>query len=232
MDFLKSELFYKFRNMIDSEYRKKDFSFYIHKSQIIAPLSFEILGEDFFKKTIPLYFKELVINQENLVENLFYFPLFFKKNIKKFRTEFGIEDYHVELLDYEFTKLSISEDLTPVKVSQYNEATSEVYLNPMAQALRHEYDVRAFEKLYLKNKKSTFQKNKTLLLISKNPAANELMFLKGNANHAAIIDELHDGKILRKDLLHILHLTHPAVTQSEWVIALNDLKSNFFVLEA
>lgn len=230
MDLLKSELFYKLRSMIDPEYKKKDFSFYIHKIKKIAPLSYDLLGEEFFQKILPLYFKEVVINEENLTENIFYLPLFFKK----YQNEHQIKDHNLELLDYEFAKYQVETDSTTVKNSEYNKVTTEVFLNPMAQAIRHEYDIHDYVKNFHKkpSKHLLPKKNPTLLLISKNPSGSDVIFHKGNINHAAIIDELHDGKVLKKDLLTTLQSKYPAIAQSEWVIALKMLKDIYFVLES
>lgn len=230
MDLTKSELFYKLKNMIDPEYKKKDFTFYIHKIKKIAPLSFELLGEEFFVKTLPQYFSEVVINEENLTENIYYFPLF----ARKYQAKLDIKDYAVELLDYEFTKFQIEIDPTPVQLSLYSQTTADVYTNPLAQAIRHEYDIHEFVlNFYKKPSKHLLpKKNSVLLLASKNPETNQVLFFKGNIHHAAMLDELHDGKISKKDLLQTLQSKYPNISQSIWVITLNELKSNFFILES
>jgi hypothetical protein len=228
LDLLKSELFYRLRSKINPEFKKKDFSYYVHQIKKIAPLSVEIQGEEFFLKILPSYFTEVVLNEENLIENILYLPLYFKK----YQARHSIQDDSVELLDYEFTKYQIQTDPTPTKNSLYD-LTSEVYMNPMAQAIRHEYDIHEFVKKYKKNphKKIIPKKIKTLLLMSKNPDTSEVVFLKGTIHHAAIIDELHDGKIDRKVLLHTLQNRYSTIPQREWVIALGDLKNNFITLE-
>lgn len=230
MDLLKSELFYRIRNFIDPEYKKKDFSFYIHKIKKIAPLSFEILGEGFFNKNIAQYFKELSINEEDLIENIYYLPLFFKK----YQSKLEIKDHVLELIDYEFTKFQIEIDDTPIKTSLYSETTSEVYLNPIAQAIRHEYDIHDYvSNFYKKPSKDLLpKKDKTLLLASKNPTDGKIIFIKGNINHAAIIDELHDGKMLKKDLINNLQSKYPNIAQRDWIVAMKDLKVHFFTLES
>lgn len=230
MDLLKSELFYKLRNMIDPEYKKKDFSFYIHKIKKIAPLSFELLGEDFFVKNFPQYFAEVVLNEQNLTENIFYLPLF----LRKYQAKLDIKDYSVELIDYEFTKFQIEIDPTPLHASLYSQTTTNVYMNPLAQAIRHEYDIHEYVlNFYKKPSKHLLpKKNKTLLLVSKNPETSQVIFSKGNIHHAAIIDELHDGIIAKKDLLQTLQTKYATTAQSVWVIALKELKANFFILES
>lgn len=215
--------------MINPEHKKKDFSFYIHKINKIAPLSVQMLGEDFFIKAMPSYFQEVVLNEENLTENILYLPLYFKK----YQTKTQISDYALELLDYEFAKFQIETDPVVIKNQLYSDTTTDVYLNPLAQAVRHEYDIHEYV-LNLQKKliKSSLPKqNKTLLLISKNPAEPYAIFNKGNIHHAAIIDELHDGKIDKKDLLTTLQAKYPTIAHSEWVIALNDLKKHYFVLD-
>jgi hypothetical protein len=233
MDILKNELFYKFRKMVDPEYKKKDFSFYIHKISTIAPISFELLGNEFFKKTIPLYFKELVIDQKNLVENLYFFPLYLKKYQHKFKNDYPIKDFSVELMDYEFSVFRLAAEPVSTKSTHHIEATHEIFQNPLAQAIRHEFDIHEFVQNFHKKTKDFLPKKiKTLLLLSKNPETNEIVFLKGNIHHAAIIDELHDGKIDKKHLHQILQTQYPGVAQSEWVIAFTDLKKHFFTLES
>jgi hypothetical protein len=229
LDLLKSELFYKLRSKINPDFKKKDFSYYLHQIKKIAPLSVEILGEELIKRALPHYFSEVVLNEDNLIENVLYLPLYFKK----YQSKYSIEDYLLELMDYEFAKYQIQSDPTPIKNSLYD-ATTDVYLHPMAQAIPHEYDIHEFVKKYSKNpnKKMIPKKNKTLLLVSKNPDTNEVVFLKGTIHHAAIIDELHDGKVARKDLLHTLQTKFHTLPQREWVIALSDLKNNFFTLES
>lgn len=229
MELLKSELFYKLRNLIDPEFKKKDFSFYIHKIYKIAPLSSKLHGDEFFKKILPQYFQEVVLNEDNLLENILYLPLFLKKH----QAKYDFKDYWLELIDYEFAKYQIETDPSLVKLSQYNENTTYVYLNPMAQAIRHEYDIHEYVlSLQKKLNKSQLPKhNKTLLLISKHPEKSEAIFKKGTIHHAALIDELHDGKIAKKDLLASLQNKYPNIAHSEWVIALKDLKAIFFVLE-
>lgn len=228
LNLLKGGFIYRLRNKINPEFKKKDFSYYIHQLKKIAPLSLKILGEDFFLKVLPHYFTEVVLNEDDLLENILYLPLYFKK----YQVRHSIEDYSVELLDYEFAKYQILDDLTPTKNSLYD-LTTDVYLNPLAQAIRHEYDIPEFIKKYEKNpsKKMIPKKSQTLLLLSKNPDTNEAVFLKGTIHHAAIIDELHDGKIERKALLHTLQTRHPTIPQREWVIALGDLKTHFLTLE-
>lgn len=216
--------------MFDPEYKKKDFTFYIHKLKKVAPLSFQLLGEDFFIKNLPLYFSEITINEDNLTENIYYFPLF----AKKYQSKIDIKDYAVELLDYEFTKFQIEIDPLLIQPSPYNQTTSGVYSNPLAQAIRHEYDIHEYALSFNKkpSKHLLPKKNPTLLLVSKKPHSNEIIFFKGNIHHAAIIDELHDGKISRKDLLQTLQTKHPHISQSNWVITLKELKENFFTLES
>lgn len=187
----------------------------------IAPLSFELLGEEFFQETIPLYFKEIINNEDSLVENFFYFPLYFKKNQKKFKSKFSIPSHALELMDFEFTKFIIQSE-TSNQATDHIENPTEVYLNPIAQAMRHEHDVQ----------QKIPNKNKTLVLISKNPKTNEIVILKGNIHHAAIIDELHDGKMAKKVLLHILQTQHPNVSPTDWTIAYSELRSNHFILES
>lgn len=214
---------------MSSEFKKKDFSYYIHQIKKITPLSIEILGEEFIKKALPHYFSEVVLNEDNLIENVFYLPLYFKK----YQTKYSLEDHIIELMDYEFAKYQIQVDPTPTRNSLYD-TTTDVYMNPIAQAIRHGYDIHEFVKKYSKNpnKKLIPKKNKTLLLMSKNPDTNEVVVLKGTIHHAAILDELHDGKVARKDLLHILQTKFPTLPQREWVIALSDLKTHFFTLES
>lgn len=229
MDLSKSELFYKLKNMINPEHKKKDFSFYVHKIKEIAPLTFELLGEDFLKKVIPLYFKEVQINEENLVENVFYFPIFFKK----YQADHEIKDYHVELIDYEFTKYQTENDPTHFELPSYGQPRMEIYLNPVAQAIRHEYDIHEYViNFYKKPSKHLLpKKNKTLLMVSKDPKTQKAIFQKGSMNQAAVIDELYDGKILKKDLLATLQAKYPAIAQSEWIIAIKSLKESFIILE-
>lgn len=216
--------------MMNPEHKKKDFSFYVHKIKKIAPLSFALLGEEFFASVLPQYFAEVVINEENLTENIFYFPLF----VRKYQTKFDIQDYVVELIDYEFTKFQIEIDPTPLHLALYNQTTSNVYMNPLAQAIRHEYDIHEYVLNFQKklSKPLLPKKNPTLLLASKNPETNQVIFFKGNIHHAAIIDELHDGKISKKNLLQTLQTKYATTAQSVWVIALNELKANFFILES
>ncbi len=216
--------------MMNPEHKKKDFSFYVHKIKKIAPLSFGLLGEEFFIRTFPQYFSEVVINEQDLTENIFYFPLF----MKKYQVKFDIKDYAMELIDYEFTKFQIEIDPTPLHLSLYSQTTTNVYMNPLAQAIRHEYDIHEYVlNLHKKPSKPLLpKKNPTLLLASKNPETNQVIFFKGNIHHAAIIDELHDGKISKKDLLQTLQTKYATTAQSVWVIALKELKANFFILES
>lgn len=107
-------------------------------------------------------------------------------------------------------------------------------MNPLAQAVRLEYDIHEYVLNFYKkfNKNLLPKKTATLLLMSKNPETNQILFIKGNVHHAAIIDELHDGKVSKKDLLQALQLKFPDVSQSIWVITLKELKDNFFTLES
>jgi len=216
--------------MINPEHKKKNFSFYVHKIEKIAPLSFNLLGVDFFIKTLPQYFSEVVINEEDLTENIYYYPLF----ARKYQSKLDIKDHAIELLDYEFTKFQIEIDPTPLELSLYSQTTTDVYVNPLAQAVRHEYDIHEYVLNFHKrpNKHLLPKKNSTLLLMSKNPETNQVLFIKGNIHHAAVIDELHDGKALKKDLLQTLQSKFPEVSQSIWVITLKELKENFFILES
>ncbi len=70
MDFFlnlrKSDFVHKIKSYINPESSIRDFGFYIHKIQKIAPLSFKLKGEEFFKKTLPHYLSEIQINTSDL----------------------------------------------------------------------------------------------------------------------------------------------------------------------
>ena len=216
--------------MINPKLKHKDFSFYLNRLKKIAPLSTEVLGDQFFLEKFPAYFQELQINEEDLTENLFYLPIF----LKKYQERFKVEGFAIELVDYEFACYQILQDPTPERSSKYNDLTTELYLNPMAQALRLDYEIHEYAQALL-TKKITIDarpaKNKNLLFVSKNPETNTLCFLKGNVHHAAIADELHDGRLIKKGLIQNLQARFPDIAQREWIIALKDLKSNFVIIE-
>ncbi len=198
--------------------------------QKIAPLSYQIMGEAFFKTTLPSYFREVPINLENPLESILYFPLY----LKKFSSDHKAPEYVIELMDYEYVKYQLQSDESTTSLVPYSQTTTEIYLNPIAQAIRHEYDVHGFVCTLNKgwSKKVLPKKSRTLLLVSKSPTSKDLTFLKGNIYHAAIIDQLQDGKMLKKNLLMALHTDHPNVPQSEWIVALKSLKEIYFTLEA
>jgi hypothetical protein len=230
MDILNSEFIYRIRSMINPNYRSKDFSFYINRLKKIAPISTEVLGDKFFLEKFPAYFQELQINEENLTENLFYLPIF----LKKYQAKFSTEAYAIELIDYEFSCYQIMADPMPVKSSIYNDLTTEIYLNPMAQALRLENEIHEYAQAFVigkLNKSHTPAKNRNLLFISKNSETQQLSFLRGNTHHAAIVDELTDGRMIKKGLIQNLQAKYPEIAQREWIIALKDLKSHFVIIE-
>lgn len=189
-----------------------------------------MLGEGFFQKILPFYFREVPINQENVIESILYIPLY----LKRFQSHHNIEEYLIELIDYEYIQYQVLEEAAETPIIPYNQTTTEIYLNPIAQAIRHEFDIHEYVVSLKKNSRRPEKPKheRTLLLMSKSPTTKELTFLKGNIHHAAIIDELHDGKILKKGLLQSLHNKYPKVAQSEWVIALKTLRENYITLES
>ncbi len=231
MDILKSELFYKFRSYIDPTFKNRDFSFYLHKIKKLAPISYALVGEDFLNKTLPDYFKELHHNPEDLTENIYYLPLFYKK----YQSQLGLTPSAIELLDYEFARSQIETDPSFAKRPRYNSLKAEVFLNPISQIMRLEFNVHLFATQYLAGKIASDSKpvqEKNLLMISKDSGSNQLSFLYGNKYHAAIIDELHDGKVMKKDLIQKLQIDFPEAAQREWIVALKDLKEHSIIIEA
>lgn len=221
---------YKIKSMINSDFKTKDFSFYISRLKKIAPISILVLGEKFFSDKFPLYFQELQINEEDLTENLLYIPIF----LKKYSEKLSIEPWAIELLDYEFSCYQISQETTPFKSSIYTDLTTEIYINPISQALRLEYEIHNYVTGIMEKKVSIKEnplKNKNLLFLSKNTENQKLCYLKGNENHAIIIDELRDGRMIKKGLIQTLQAKFPEVAQREWIMALKDLKSHFVVIE-
>ncbi len=217
-------------NLIGSEFLKRlrrkesskpDFSHYHSALKKIAPLSYRLLGNEYLENAIPKYLQEIIINPESIEETIFYFPLF----LKKLKPE---ESYLVELMDYEFVCYQASLEPAPNKNSA--ELATHIYLNPFCYALRLEFDIHEYAQRLRKNLSEKPKAKKNLLLIAKD-TNNELAFLDAQMLHAAIMDELHDGKVLKRDCLELVQKQLPHIPQRDWILALQDLKSVHVVLE-
>lgn len=208
-----------------------DFSVYINKLEKIAPLTLKSLGNEKINTIFGAYFKELIINPTNTEENIYYLPIFLKKYAKKF----DISNYIVEISDYEFSCYQILNDPSVFIQSHTNDLTAEVYTNPSSQALQLEHDIREYEISLKKGKASPNikpAKKKNLLIISKNPDSKSLLFIDAKITHAAILDELHEGKLSKKNLIQILQNKYQDIPQRDWIVALKDLKTNYVIIEA
>lgn len=202
------------------ESSKADFSHYQSAFRKIAPLSYQLLGPDFLEKFIPQYLQEIIINPDSVEETIFYFPLFYKKTKQK-------EAHLVELMDYEFVCYQARLEPTPEPFSK--EPTTHIHINPFSYAMRFEYDIHNYAQ-ELRQKPSAMPKQrKNLLVVTKGP--DGLVYFEAQILHAAIMDELHDGKIARRDCIDLLQKQFPDIPQRDWILALQDLKAAHVILE-
>lgn len=231
MNLLRGDFFKKRQKQ---EAPEKDFSRYLIILKNIAPLSYELLGEDFLKKAIPAYLTEIVINPEDIEETIFYLPLFLRKSFRQKHPELATKEYLIELIDYEFVCYQAINENIQIKEHPYNESATQIYLNPFTHTMRLEFDVHQYAQALGKSFSATRipQRKKNLLLITKNPKLNHLEFYNAQMVHAAIMDELHDGKILKRDCLTNLQNQLPDIPQRDWIVALQDLKTSHVVLES
>ncbi len=225
LNFKKSDFVHKIKSYINPTLNTRDFAFYIYKIKKIAPLSLTLKGESFFKDSLPHYLSEIQINTQDLSENIFYLPLFFKK----YQEKYCVEDYFLELLDYEITIFQIQNDPTPNRIKGlYSSLSTIVYSNPIAQALRLKFDIFG----YVQKPQGQPLEKQNLLLISKNSETKEITYLAGTLYHAAILDELSEGSMITKDLVTHLQEKFPDIAQREWIVSLKQLKDHFIVLES
>src|SRR5690606_28278502 len=148
---------------------KKDFSHYLLALKNIAPLSYRLLGEDFLKKAIPAYLSEIVINPEDIEETIFYIPLFLRKSYRQNHPELTVEEYLIELIDYEFVCYQVANENGHVPEHPYNESATQIYLNPFTHSMRLEFDIHQYAQALTKSFSAARvpKRNKNLLLVTK-----------------------------------------------------------------